>query len=1226
MAQYPKKQIGQFRGPGWYTHPPAAGGYLPGAGAELSAQAEGFAGLSESLAGYGAEIGKEVTKENIQKAQNFVTENEKEFRRLEKAGELDWTPPMMQGAWITSGILAGRDFNTEYEERMSTLSTEELQDIDAPQRIHQEMLDEHQTTDTRRNTWFDDGFNSQAIDKGKARVAEWTVTAAKERKSQALHDIGIETGNIVLEGLSILKGMDPRTKEYREEKAKAIKSIADTLNEKMNGSSDSTDSGAPNTGWYGKGLLTADNNLGSQLIIKSILNQLSTGVFDPEIGTEILDKLKGGTGKLIDIEENRLLIEQKTTDLTQATNTWDATQNANFYNILDTSINNDPSLYSAQHRNRQSTQDKAIADLENWYATTRKKLIEHFGLTYEVDADGKPTVPWPRDDETIYNSYQLKIENTYISTRNKINTQQQISQVVLPTMADIEASVSRTLGGAHSVIGRLFHGTDAGDSEFGGEHAGIIAGATGGHGNPVTLIETATEILAEYIDPDTITLDKPDGTKFGPTKARRYIEKEIYNTLILPHITNWTPTSADVIAGITLKLGLQNSTIQGLLGAAIERDAEALLHLGATGPGGTPQGARAVGERTWETGFADLPRDVYEISVDDIPETLVRSYHIYEKIRVKGVSGAEVLGIKDTPIADIFEDAYSIRDNNTPVAARLVNALRQRLPDVLLRGDVSELSAADRDAIIKSLSGRNLDLHEDVVPGIMDDPVVSGVRLVSPLLQTIETVGDFFDSDAQKPDAYLFDIIGPFLADAYGKFSGSTSQKREQTITWAEDNIVNKKGVFLRLGPQNSLFMNIDPDDMTRGPEEADFYTRMAEDLTELAGIPENQGHVELVVMTVGDKTVVIPNLVAPNGVRRDLIGTNIKAVYSDDDLQYMYEEYKEADGKVRHNEYERSKGLGERAGDAFGTFMHWWKKVNIDKYPERFFGAPFGGGLMTELGGHAVVTAIESVMDSARNMEPDADTTTEPADEPIVDTEPTTVPDPDTTTEPDPDTTPDEQEEHYRLLRKEFEETPHIRKMSIEQAQEMVDYAKRDLETQRDPSMIPQLRAAVDAWSDAIKEGFFDGNTGTEVDVEPEEIPEYESWEDLRAAIEAGLRKGSIPLSRVGGVLYKWNTHEGTFEPVVEPDTEPSDHKSHVQIEVDKLSPEEQVEWFITTEVDRWVRVSQGQPDWPDDGTVKHLRDYLEEVLAAQDPPIAAEDLRDEIIKRFDAYTEDNK
>ena len=99
MPKYPKRQIGQFTGPGWRVAPPSAGGSVSGAGKQQADRMQAFSAFSQSLAGALVPIGKERTKEDIKKAQQFVVENEGVWRDLERSGELDWTPPMMRAAW-----------------------------------------------------------------------------------------------------------------------------------------------------------------------------------------------------------------------------------------------------------------------------------------------------------------------------------------------------------------------------------------------------------------------------------------------------------------------------------------------------------------------------------------------------------------------------------------------------------------------------------------------------------------------------------------------------------------------------------------------------------------------------------------------------------------------------------------------------------------------------------------------------------------------------------------------------------------------------------------------------------------------------------------------------------------------------------------------------------------------------------------------------------------------
>ena len=86
MPKYPLKQVGQFAGPPWRVYPPSAGGLIQGAGSRKAQQLKDFQAFMGSWAEAGGRLGQETSEVNIKNAQNFVKENEKLFRDLEKMG------------------------------------------------------------------------------------------------------------------------------------------------------------------------------------------------------------------------------------------------------------------------------------------------------------------------------------------------------------------------------------------------------------------------------------------------------------------------------------------------------------------------------------------------------------------------------------------------------------------------------------------------------------------------------------------------------------------------------------------------------------------------------------------------------------------------------------------------------------------------------------------------------------------------------------------------------------------------------------------------------------------------------------------------------------------------------------------------------------------------------------------------------------------------------------
>jgi hypothetical protein len=105
--------------------------------------------------------------------------------------------------------------------------------------------------------------------------------------------------------------------------------------------------------------------------------------------------------------------------------------------------------------------------------------------------------------------------------------------------------------------------------------------------------------------------------------------------------------------------------------------------------------------------------------------------------------------------------------------------------------------------------------------------------------------------------------------------------------------------------------------------------------------------------------------------------------------------------------------------------------------------------------------------------------------------------------------TTPNEQEEYHRLYENSRRDIENDRlpyhKWSTERAQEELDNIKREYEPtyESEPTQRAWRSASIAAWTDAIREGFFDGNTGTEPAADATTEPDTGSAQVRRGDIE---------------------------------------------------------------------------------------------------------------------------
>ena len=312
MAQYPQKQIGQYKGPGWNVAPPSAGGYAGSAAGPLSERAKSFEAFSQSLASAGAAYQKEAVDEDLAEGQRRVVEmGEAKFRKLEQAGLLDWTPAMMRGAQTMSGKLAGNAFILSYHKEMAELSDEDKANPEKPLEVYNRLLSEHHAADTNPNTYFDDGFNALAVNPestGRSEVTNYTRQFASNAKTHALTQFGELTAVTTLNSLSSLKGMDPADEKYTETRAAVKEQLKNEYSVLANGTGEPTASGNIDNGAYGDGFWTADNGRGALLFIESALQTAIESGYDPRIVMEVLEDMTVGKHKLADIREVKIAL------------------------------------------------------------------------------------------------------------------------------------------------------------------------------------------------------------------------------------------------------------------------------------------------------------------------------------------------------------------------------------------------------------------------------------------------------------------------------------------------------------------------------------------------------------------------------------------------------------------------------------------------------------------------------------------------------------------------------------------------------------------------------------------------------------------------------------------------------------------------------------------------------------------------------------------------------
>ena len=310
MPQYPQKQIGQYKGPGWNVAPPSAGGFV-GSGGAKEERAKSFAAFSQTLAGAGAIQMQAVSEADVEEGQRRVLEGEAEFRRLEKEGLLDWTPAMMRGAKTMQGRLEGKEFIRQYTVRMDGLSDEEAADPEAPARIFDEMLATHHAADREPNTYYDDGFNLTALDPdrgGRAAVQGYTSRASKLAKEAGLITFGTLTHTTVLDAFAPVKGLDPEHPLYSDMMAESIRTAGEELSFIASGDGTTTDSGNKWSGGYGDGYWTANNGAGALKFVEAIIAGVLSSGQDPQVAIDMINNMEVGGHQLSEISQIKGLL------------------------------------------------------------------------------------------------------------------------------------------------------------------------------------------------------------------------------------------------------------------------------------------------------------------------------------------------------------------------------------------------------------------------------------------------------------------------------------------------------------------------------------------------------------------------------------------------------------------------------------------------------------------------------------------------------------------------------------------------------------------------------------------------------------------------------------------------------------------------------------------------------------------------------------------------------
>lgn len=885
MPNYPKKQIGQYQGPGWRTTPPSAGAYLPGAGNRKLQQAQAFAGLSRSLAGAGTELGAARSEEQVKQAQQLVMENEAEFRRLEQAGELDWTPAMLKGAHSMQGELAGRKFVQDYRVRMGSLSIEESADIAAPRRIFDEMLAAHLQESPDRNTYYDDSFSSHALTNGLNRVDDFTVAAGKSAKSQGIYTLGILASTTVVDSLSRLDGIDPKSAAYNALAQEVEDEIVAGLSQIANGTGEEDESGTIDTGAYGAGFWTGNRGAGALQFFTASIAAGSSGKYDPQITLRAMERLQVGPHKLTDIAEIKSVLADNDKTVKEIRDTWFKNESAQFWSRWDTALVGTPRDLTARHRNRLVSRDTAKTELDGWFVTRRTALESHYGLD---PSDASDLSAFSSSKELGFNRAKSDLMKQYQASSTTINTQQQIHIAIAPTLADLTEAVDFTEATLTEEVGTLT------------EKIGL--GITAGDRNYESIVAGSISRIADLVDPETITTSDPDGRPFGATGASDYVDRHLYETFFA------ADTAPAARVAFVLQLGLQNHTTQGLLGKWITNQAEHLVALNAVSrmqlPASQDPFSLPPADRTLSTGFRDLPRDAGELTRDDIEGSgILDAFAVFEGVRSQSNTAVTVLGIKDTPISDIFEAAFRLKGGSA--SHRLVQAAKHaKIADL---GGPSPLTPHARSMIGATLFNRGL-------------------------------------------TADHIDIAGTMLQQQWDKISATTDsdvQAAEDLNTWAKQNVAAEEGVYVRIGQ---------PADLPAwkpeyGLDEAGFFRQFKADIE--AQLDDPSVSVEFTVLSVLGKTQVIPQGVrrvdsgfgwedvvrtahkysgAPGLItsflrtparaeakrkkqeimgdvtRIDLLDYGIKSSYSNDDLNYLLDAYAEP---MIEREFERT-AVGE--------------------------------------------------------------------------------------------------------------------------------------------------------------------------------------------------------------------------------------------------------------------------------------------------------------------------
>ncbi len=862
MAKYPTKQIAPYQGPGWYQTPPAAGAFVPGAGAQHLQVSKDLTNLAASISGVGALAAEDRVDDELAEANRvLLKEGEAKFRELEKTGHIDWTPTMARGAAELRAMLNAQDVMTQFQGVMKTATLEQMSDPEFPTQEYSKLIDARNAS-VEPNDYADNVFFEYAVNpgsKGRDMVDYYTAESAKIAKEQGIVTMGVAASNWVTDTWQQFKDMDAEDPNYTDVRDQLFSETKDWLQTFISGDGDSP--GARGWGFY-----TANNGEGAKTLFTSILDGLMTQGVSPADATEFMKTIKVGAHDMAGVAPIKKMLAEWEADLPVVQGAWEKRKRANFWNALDVSIKNEPLRFAEEHQHRMMSKGEARDELYDWYTNQKRRLHNHFGLL-----DSGDDHDWQSSEQELYNAYAQNIENAYQTFLTRIRTQEQVNQTVDPTMEEVTLLADAALKAAQDVGTGYLYGVRPGDANFPKGHPGVVAGGMAAGGNYETLTQSSVNILALLVDPESCTLEDPDGKPFGPKGAKEFLDRLVFDNLYKPTIGNIGAWGEMIIL-----LGGQNATQQGLIGQSIRIQMERFIGLGSqtrAGQGLTerhlvgmgidptaigPDDPYQIGGDPWDpsidprtrtlgTAFDELPKDAGEISREDLENSdILASFEVYEYVRNKSKMAATFMGIAETEGAAVFESAFNLQGNGAPAAARLAEAFTRH-----------------------RLAGR---------PQIGGGPMTGSARTA--FEGVLEGMGI---------GRLSFEIAASGLQSAWDRrpLNMSKQDEAEWVKEWAKANVARGEDdddntVFVRYGPPEDFYQEQVSEELFLGV----FKRR----LDSIVGTDPSR-RIQLTVLHTPGGTQVIPHAVnVKTGQISDLFDHKIKAVYSRDDLKYMYE------------------------------------------------------------------------------------------------------------------------------------------------------------------------------------------------------------------------------------------------------------------------------------------------------------------------------------------------